>query len=602
MRKPVFPRIVCLTALYAVVFIALVIVQFTKQGGFTHRVGNLVVSGVYGETPDSSLPKNANEYPLSGKASVFFGGLEFCLSDDDGLVLLNAQEEPEALSPEYMILSGETVLFRLSGGTELSFTTQYVGGTQELRINGVLPAGFAGLELPYRPLRSSKVRDSGDGQFIVGADGVNYSFGRSLVDEKRRVILLEEAGPTASYRAIPEKRAFDPADFIIPGAQDKRSYTEAITQWRDRSFSLWNRVIGNDPTEDMVIAYTGEAARRGTYKAAVSAIPAAFVNDPETYEASVYLGRLDLGLRSLASFERENASRLSRLINEKSPDILKEFHVFEYLGIRGYGSLIDDGGDIVRSIDPAVIPLDLSPGILEGWQDWTIYRPHVENPFERLINQACFVISEGIIPDPEGSRVFVFHRGEANTEFNFRLGAALITYGENAGQEDWAGLGRSLVLSVLSLVDASGMVPASLLFSEENNIQPPPQGSNPQGPRLNSARLYRILRPGEYDARAVGIGAAVNGIWTWTAASAISAAQENNVLDISASFPVGETHYMMIRGIRPFTKIQLYNIDYRTDPQFERYESSGWVYSASEQTLLLKMRHRTTVEHIRIFY
>jgi hypothetical protein len=191
----------------------------------------------------------------------------------------------------------------------------------------------------------------------------------------------------------------------------------------------------------------------------------------------------------------------------------------------------------------------------------------------------------------------VFHRGAADAEFNLRLGAALISYGESAGKEDWAGLGRSLVLSVLSLADSSGTVPASLLLSEENTIR-----ENTEAPRLNSARLYRILRPGEYQARAAGIGAAVNGIWTWTAASAISASQENNVLDISASFPVGETHYMMIRGLRPFTKIQLYNIDYRTDPQFERYDSSGWAYSASEQTLLLKMRHRTTVEHIRIFY
>jgi hypothetical protein len=43
-------------------------------------------------------------------------------------------------------------------------------------------------------------------------------------------------------------------------------------------------------------------------------------------------------------------------------------------------------------------------------------------------------------------------------------------------------------------------------------------------------------------------------------------------------------------------------MDFRTDPQFERYDSSGWSYNAQEQTLLLKMRHRATVEHVRIFY
>jgi hypothetical protein len=82
----------------------------------------------------------------------------------------------------------------------------------------------------------------------------------------------------------------------------------------------------------------------------------------------------------------------------------------------------------------------------------------------------------------------------------------------------------------------------------------------------------------------------------------VSASLGDDILDIAVSFPAGETHYMIIRGVRPFVKIQLYNMDFRTDPQFERYDSSGWSYNAQEQTLLLKMKHRTTVEHIRIFY
>jgi hypothetical protein len=59
---------------------------------------------------------------------------------------------------------------------------------------------------------------------------------------------------------------------------------------------------------------------------------------------------------------------------------------------------------------------------------------------------------------------------------------------------------------------------------------------------------------------------------------------------------------MMIRGVRPFVRLQLYGINYPSDPQFERYDSSGWVYSPQEQTLLLKMKHRSAVERIRIFY
>jgi hypothetical protein len=74
------------------------------------------------------------------------------------------------------------------------------------------------------------------------------------------------------------------------------------------------------------------------------------------------------------------------------------------------------------------------------------------------------------------------------------------------------------------------------------------------------------------------------------------------MLDIAAEFPVGETHYLLIRGVRPFAKLQLYGIDFRTDPRFERYDSSGWAYSPSEQALLVKMKHKSPAEHIRIFF
>jgi hypothetical protein len=88
----------------------------------------------------------------------------------------------------------------------------------------------------------------------------------------------------------------------------------------------------------------------------------------------------------------------------------------------------------------------------------------------------------------------------------------------------------------------------------------------------------------------------------WTASPAVSATFQNNVLDISVPLAVGWTHYLLVRGVPEFTKIQLRDMDYRSDPRFEQYNSPGWVYSASAQTLLVKLVHRSEDEHIRIFY
>jgi hypothetical protein len=597
MKKPVLPRFAGLVVLYSAVLAILVMVQFARQGNFTVRIGNLVVTGRYADEETSGTRRNnPGEHSLAGGASVYFGGLEFRVSgdDDEDIVLIDNEGNRKAVSPEALVLSDDAAAFRFPGGTELSFNTRYTGGSPELRISGTFAEEAAGLELPYKPLKSSKVRNSGDGEMVISSGGINYTFGRQPRDPAG-LISLKNGEIPISYRAIPEKKAFSPEDFTVSGAESPEAYKDALLRWRDQNFSIWNRTVSDRADEDIIIAYEGEAVRRGNYKAAVSAVPPSFLSGSQrTYESSVYLGRMDYALVSFTAAEREKISRLSHLINEKSQDFLGEAHVFEYLAVRGYLNFLSDGIELVRAIDPPALAPELAPGIFEGYIDMKQYRSRDENPFERLADQACFVISEGIRRD--GDRVFVFRGDTADVEYNLRLGNSLLAWAQDSGSSVWAGVGRSLVLSALSLTGGEGTVPAALAISEEGII------SEISGQRISSARIYRTLRPGEYYPRAAGIGAGINGIWTWTTALSVSASQETNVLDISVSFPAGETHYMMIRGVRPFEKIQLYNIDYRTDPQFERYDSSGWVYSAQDQILVLKMKHRASTEHIRIFY
>jgi len=399
------------------------------------------------------------------------------------------------------------------------------------------------------------------------------------------MLFIRAGGEPVSYRAIPERVAFYPGDFILPQAQSPQVYNEALAGWRDQNFSLWNRTVSLHNNEDLVIALAAEALVRGTYRAAIAAVPPAFLEGRErTYESSAYLGNLDQAYRSLMNREREKLARLSRMLNDRSLEFLKLPGIFGYLGTRGHQSLFDAATDLVRAIDPATLALDLTPGIFEGYVDWNAFRPAGNNPFARLVDQACFVVSESlrrteaVTNGAQVPRVFSLIGNQADTEFNLRLGRALLAYAESAQDSYWAGIGRSLILYALSLEDSSN---------------PSPQAT---------ARLYRILAHGDFHPRAVAINAAGSNIWTWTAAQAVSAVHDEEMLEIAASFPAGETHFMIIRGVRPFTRLQLYNIDFRSDPQFERWESSGWRYIPQEQTLIVKMRHRTPVEHIRIFY
>jgi hypothetical protein len=579
-------------------------VQFSAKGSFTKQVGNLVVTGHY------RSQDRPNRYALSGDARVSFGGMEFGItaSRNNGFSLVWFDGKKEHILPEYMSIADKTVIFEFPGGTELSFISQDMDKSPELMIYAVLGENTAALELPYKPLRGSKIHERDQGQLVIATNGVNYHFNRFLTDEERserQVLILEDQRSFISYRAVPEvlEQTFDFGDFILPLAQDKQNYDKALGKWRDQSFSQWSKSISSSNNEDLVIAYTGEAISRGSYERAVAAVPSAFLNgNRRTYASTVFLGRLDLGLRSLAADERDKSNRLSQLINQQSLEFLKEPHVFQYFALRGSLTLIDEGAKLVRAIDPAKVSPDLIVGILEGYVDWNRYHTTMEktatpqNPFEGFINQIYLIISQGIKRISGVDRVFMFNNGIADMEFNLQLGKALMVYAEETGTSDWVAIGRSLVLSVISLMNESETIPAKLYLSEEGIIT-----DDSAAPRISSAQIYRWLSPGENYPQGVSIGAPGSGIWTWTAASAIAVSQENEGLDLAVSFPVGETHYMLIRGISPPSRIQLYDIDYRTAPDFERYNSSGWSYSASERTLLVKMRHRSGVEHVKIF-
>ena len=605
MRKPVLPRILGLLVLYCAVFIVLVMIQFTKKGNFTRRIGGMAISGQYmlsNESREKAASENDPDsseefFYLAGGASVYFGGLEFILrySDTYEFVLIAPDEQRIAALAERMSISNDTVNFFLSGGTELVFQTQSVDGKPELWISGQFPPGTLGIDIPVKIQRKSLIRETGEGYTNITQDGSTYQFDRSIQLGDKTVLSLHTGAASVSYRVIPERKVFNPIDYISANARNRQAYDDVITRWKNQKFSYWGGIVSAQADDDTVSAYCSEAVSRGNYREALAlAVPAFLANSQRGYFSSVFTGGMEYAQRVFLQTERDKINRISRMISEKSPDILIENHAFEFLFIRGYLNNAEDGLELIRSMYPALLTYDMCPGIFEGYTDIRQFRPNSDNPFERLTDQACNIFSDNI--RKEKDQVFVFRGNTVDIEYNLRLGKALSTWAGLTGRDDWAGLGHSLILSVLSLQDNSGAVPAFAELSESGEF------SYTAGSRLSAARIYGIICPGEYYPRAVLIGSGVNGLWAWTAASAVNAAQESNVLDISASFPAGETHHMMIRGIRPFSKIQIYNMDYPSDSQFERYDSSGWVYSAQDQILTIKLKHREPVERIRIYY
>ncbi len=571
-----------------------------------------MVSGNWAEGPSSATGR-----PISGSLSVFFGGMEFRLSEQDGLASVGTDGKVAAQRPVSLDKTGDALSVTLSDGATLRFSTRFEKGTEDLVVVASPVSGSVEQRIPFRPLRSSRIAELGDGRpaVLVGQDSYTFSGANTLAAE--RLLSVRAKRPSFSYGKV--RLAAEPtlADFFIPGT-DKVDYDRAVARWTDAALGTWERAMSRTTDEAVVVSYVEESSRRGAYHNAIASTPKAFVDSPSrTYRSAPYFGGLEVALRGMLAGERESLSHISRLLNEHSRDLLSESGLISFVYDRASSVVLSDIATFAQSIDPATIDLSSAVGILECWGEWDEYVASGPtllgggsangdgsapvNPFSRLIAQSEFVLQSGLRKIGDG--LYLVNSDRENISFSIRAGAVAQRYGFLSGKADWISIGRGLVVTALTYADAQASLPA-LLSLPEGQGQP---GATKPAPatadRLSASTIYPMVAPRDLGPRAVSLSSSgYVGLWAWTAADAVRCLWQNHTLTLECDFPVGETHYLLLRGVAQFQRIQIYGVDYRTDPRFERWNSSGYVYDAASKTLLLKVRHKTATEVIRLIY
>lgn len=599
MRKSLFPRIVLVCFIYAVAFIGIAVLQFARQDNFNLRIGSLLLTGKYQLSKKQSAA--ANEMLVEDAVSVFFGGLEFRLESggtESTLALIDFDEIRRPVSPEIMLISVNSAQFRLSGGSVLEFYVQKNGQSEDLIINAQLAENAISLELPYRLTKNARVDSySSPSGVTILHNNQKYTFDRSIVDSSRQLIEFNHKNPVLSYRVLQGKNSLNPANFIISGAMGKQFYDDIVRQYCEKALFDWNSTLSPSSSEEQVVAYIAESARHFNYNRALANVPAAFKERTErSYLVSPYMGQLEDAARNMMRLEEEKLAAFEKVIKTDTAELLKQHKLFEFLLQRSKNSLFDAAISSVKSIVSSSVVLADCAGIFEGWWAYETWNKGNENPFDSLANQARLVLSDYLLKEYEVPRVFVAQDNNADVLFNIRLGMALADYSALSGNAEWAAVGRSLVISAISFAADDASLPAAVSYS--GGVFAAPEGIG----RIVSSAVYPYLVVSDYYPHAVGAGTVMFGVWLWTASPSIGASYKNNALEFAVNFPLESTHYMMICGMRPFSRIQMRGMDYRPDPRFETYDSPGWIYLPEEQILLLKLVHKSEIENIKIYF
>ncbi|MCF6335733.1 MAG: hypothetical protein L3J12_08330, partial [Spirochaetales bacterium] len=175
---------------------------------------------------------------------------------------------------------------------------------------------------------------------------------------------------------------------------------------------------------------------------------------------------------------------------------------------------------------------------------------------------------------------------------SIRTGLALYEIGRIESDNLFETIGRSMVVSVLSLTDELGLIPE--FIDREGEFH----GDSYYG----ADTLYSNLVSNEYYPHVVNFkGTAGTDISVWTAANSVNFNSSAASSVFSFTYPRGSVHHLVIKGIEPFKSLQMNGINWNSDKRFQYY-SSGWVYNRDEKTLYIKLTQKKISEKVVLNY
>jgi preprotein translocase subunit SecG len=608
MKGAILRRAVGLTFLYIGIFILLVLLQFSGMQGFSASFGRFSANGEY-----SKQERRARGAAAALKAvRISFAGFRISISDASPASLAIIGGNARELTLSSIEKADEGVLVKFKEGAEIRAGVERdEGGRFVLSVE--LPPGASELRLLYE-LKSARL-DSKDGALLLDAGGGPYAIALSNASLGQGRLAVR---PTSASLAALSMRKIAPlqpisaavADKYVPHApKDRALYASEIAAWRDKAWASlsslrydpsrvsWADADGEQRfTERALAVFCAEAVSRGSFQQAVDIAKAARERWPDrlTYVTAPFVGGLTPKMEALEAADVSEVKRLSQLVADKSPELFTKENLVHFLFDRAPLSVAQDVLRFAAEVDASRLSIRQAVGFLGCVVESHSYLKDEENPFRALAAVAETTVA-GMRATASGAFLATEEDGSTDTRISLLAGTYLVEFGEEEAEPRMVAAGQDLVDGVLALADERGFIPARVLAKagalerRAGTLAPedvyPVVAANPYYPREVS--FYRDVAP---------------GVWAWTCAPELSVEATAAAYRFRVTFPAGRSHYMAFYGIKSFVNIQLYDIDYSADAQFEIYDASGYLYKKATRALYMKMKHKKESEEIKLFF
>jgi len=551
-----------------VIIIGIFVLQFRTDSSIIEKIENLQFTFARADgTEDNTKIKN--------KLNVSYNGINFFCDDQHPAVIVNnnAQtipvelltwERPDELSCKLTFSDNVAVTFELAS-KELNAS---------LAIISELPSGVTNFALPYSFSSNMKMQKD-DGNRVI-LNGRKNSWEVSADTLASGYFGLSSRNYVATYGIYDETQKFTFDSIVDLEIANSSVFERNVENFRNNLITAFkNNNAESNLTEQIVVSYIAAQAENGNYVKAIEDIPSGFKKSKQrTYLSTPYLNTLEEMNATLEKTMKEYEKKINDSAYSNSLDIFTIPNIASFMFINPNAESVKKLLQSTAYVEPATISIAQATGILNVYTEMSslngeyakLLTPAVTNCIERITEACSF---EGNILTISDNDTFLSVIQAVET------GVALLRYG---------------ILCNDSTLQKAGYVLVNSYMSESSSFD-----------LRTLSNLYPILAYNNWyypHFKKIGTDKGQT-LWAWTCSENITWERtDDHTGSLIIDFPEGLTQYLIIKGIPQFSTIYIYNMAFRTDPRFETYNSSGYVYKQNSQTLLLKSRHKSQLETV----
>jgi len=596
---------------YIAVILFFIFMQLQAREEFAEKVGSLSVSGVYAKTLGGARRMRHLE--------LRFHDLRMEFSPSSRVIAGFGAGGEKELSPNTLSQFPDGFELSLSDGLILRLTVQGALG-ERVVVTPMIPPqlqGMSSLSLPF---------GSADGGFAAvkgipllahnGPSGLIYASltsGSRIDMEKGRFIL--STGTAAGSTAIVLERVLEQTDPYLYWFSrefelvDEQRFAAKVESYLNGAYQYWNGVFASNPGSQALIGELGislisEAIERGEYRRTLAVLSrnlrqlrAENADNPALYNSAAYLGNLPSFLAARQQSATEEIQRITGLIKAADFSVFSTPRLLRFILNHAPFSLAEEVLRLADSVQLETADVGTLIHLVNIYLEALEYLDVAEASSARMSEIIDRFILPAIVKIPRGLFLSISSTGqlwEADMYDSVLMGDALIRAGGALSRDSYAAIGRTLIYSALDLADTEGFLPSRIQIQNGK--------AEPTGDSISPQAIYDLLPGSDYTPKEVPLYPYLYpGAWIWTASRVEEVKIDDAQYRFVFSFPVGDTHYLLVQGIRPLTSMIMHGIPWKSDLEYFRY-TDGWAYDEATQTLYVKLTHRLETEELVLNY